>query len=71
MLSGVWKAWGLVLAQPPPRVSLRTLDNPFTSLGFSFLFCNETLIPALMGIPGLAKVIYIDVRVPGALTRFP
>lgn len=56
MLSGVWKAWGLALAQPPPRVFLWTLDNPFTSPGFSFLFCNETLIPALMGIPGLAEV---------------
>lgn len=56
MLSGVWKAWSLALAQPPPRVFLWTLDNPSTSLGFNFLFCNETLIPALTGIPGLAEV---------------
>ena len=48
--------WGPLLAQPPPHIFLLTLDKPFTSLGFNFLSYNETLIPALMGIPGLAKV---------------
>lgn len=45
---GVW-------SQPNPH-PVASLDNPLTSPGFSFLFCNETLAPALLGIPSLAAV---------------